>query len=92
MICEKTGCIIHLVPAGIFLRGDAFRIGEFCDDMRVGEHAIIVRAVLASRSREPIGPIHYTVYDYTWWDEGARISTIVSTEFDWHGYEGKATV
>lgn len=45
----------------------------------------------ASRARAPIEPeLHYTIHDFdNWFDRDQTYSTMISTDFTNHGYEGK---
>lgn len=79
MTCTKTGATIYLEPYHAFAHGDAFELGDVAYFRIVQTHFLTT----------PDTPVHYTVHDYVnWFDRGKDISTLITTRFVNHGYEG----
>ena len=79
MTCTKTGANIYIVPHRTFCYGDAFEI----------DGVAYFRIVQASFNPAGFEPIHYSVVNYdNWFDQGAKISTLISAHYFNHGYSG----
>lgn len=82
--CIKTGCHVYSEEYREYLYGDAFHHNG----------TLIIR--VCQRKREPIStgvPLHFTVKCITeWWDKSftstERNSTLISQDFEYHGYDG----
>lgn len=82
MSCTKTGFIGYITCYQEWVYGDAFELSG------------VAYFRIVQRSRERLGPIrHYTISDFdAWFDKektsGDRPSTLVTSTFLNHGYDG----
>ncbi len=81
--CVKTGCHVFLHEYREWIYGDAFHFNG----------TLIIR--VCARHHDPVmEKVHFNIFRIShWFDQGStsveKNSTLVTQNFNWHGYEGE---
>lgn len=79
MNCLKTGCYCFIEQYSAYAYGDAF----------LGNNTFVFRLVDVKYNGPRQGKLHFTIHDVgLWFDKDSRVSTLISDDVTYHGYDG----